>query len=205
MTASARRGNVTVVARVGVYPGSFNPPTLAHVEIALTARRVHDLARVDLAVSTVALGKEDVDVPRLEHRIEVLEATVAQVPGLGLHLTESQLIVEIAAGYDVVVMGADKWAEVNDPVWYNDDPAARDAAVAALPTPAVAPRRPYAVPDAHRLPVADDLLEVSSTGARQGRVDWMTDAAARFDRRTGAWSDRARYEDWLRRRRPRDR
>lgn len=199
MTGPARRGNVGSVARIGVYPGSFNPPTVAHVEIALAARRVHDLRRVDLAVSVVPLGKEDVAVPRLEHRLEVLEATVARVPGLGLRVTEHQLIADIAEGYDVVVMGADKWAEVNDPSWY-DDHRERDAALARLPTLALAPRRPHTIPDEHRLPVADDLLEVSSTGARRGRVEWMTEAAADFDRRTGAWSDEERYEEWLRRR-----
>ena len=37
-------------ARLGVYPGSFNPPTVAHLEIALTAREHHGLHRVDFAV-----------------------------------------------------------------------------------------------------------------------------------------------------------
>ena len=36
--------------RIGVYPGSFNPPTIAHIEIALAARAHHGLQRVDLAV-----------------------------------------------------------------------------------------------------------------------------------------------------------
>lgn len=204
MTGPARRGNVGSVARIGVYPGSFNPPTVAHVEIALAARRVHRLQRVDLTVSVVALGKEDVSIPRFEHRLEVLEATVARVAGLGVRVTQHRLIADIAEGYDVVVMGADKWAEVNDPAWYDDD-RERDAALARLPALALAPRRPHIIPDGHRLPVADDLLEISSTGARHGRVEWMTEAAAEFDRRTGAWSDETRYEEWLRRRSPRGR
>jgi hypothetical protein len=36
--------------------------------------------------------------------------------------------------------------------------------------------------------VAEDLLEISSTAARAGRTDWMTDAAREYHRRTGAWT-----------------
>ena len=173
---------------VGVYPGSFDPPTRAHLEIALAARTAHDLVRVDLAVSVLALGKESVVRPRFEDRLEVIRASIAGVDGLGLVVTEARLIVDIADGYDTVVMGADKWAQVNDPAWYDGDPAARDAAVARLPRLAVAPRPPHAVPDEHRLPVPDDLLEISSSAARAGRTDWMTDAARDYHHRTGAWT-----------------
>ena len=173
---------------IGVYPGSFNPPTRAHLEIAGAAREAHGLVRVDLAVSAVALGKESVGLPRFADRIEVIRASIADVDGLGLVITEAQLIADIAIGYDVVVMGADKWAQVNDPAWYDHDAAARDAVVARLPRLALAPRPPHAIPDEHRLPVAEDLLEISSTAARAGRVDWMTAAARDYHRRTGAWA-----------------
>ena len=36
-------------------------------------------------------------------------------------VTDAQLIVDIARDYDVVVMGADKWAQVRDAAWYGDD------------------------------------------------------------------------------------
>ena len=96
-------------ARLGVYPGSFNPPTVAHLEIALIAREHHGLHRVDFAVSTVTLGKESVMRPPFEERLAVIESSIADVDGLGLIVTEHQLIADIAGGYDVVVMGADKW------------------------------------------------------------------------------------------------
>lgn len=192
MTADRARGNVVPVPRRGVYPGSFNPPTAAHVQIALTARHHHGLDRVDLAVSIAPLGKDRVAIPRLEHRIEILRQVAAEHDGLGVVVTEARLIVDIAEGYDVVVMGADKWTEVNDPAWY-DGPAARDEALRRLPTIAVAPRPPHEVPADLLLDVADDLLEVSSTAAREGRHDWMAAPARAFDRRTGAWSDPDRY------------
>lgn len=178
------------MSRIGVYPGSFDPPTRAHVEIALAAREVHGLVRVDLAVSAVALGKEDRGHPPLSTRVEVIRRSIADIEGLELVVTEAQLVVDIAHGYDVVVMGADKWAQVNDPAWYGNDPEARDAVLARLPQPALAPRPPHRIPDEHRLPVADDLLEISSTAARAGRRDYMTEAAAAHDLATGAWTRR---------------
>ena len=42
----------------GVYPGSFDPPTIAHVAIAEAAVRAGALDRLDLAISRVALGKD---------------------------------------------------------------------------------------------------------------------------------------------------
>ena len=173
--------------RIGVYPGSFNPPTIAHIEIALAARDAHGLARVDLAVSVSALGKADVLRPSFEERLTVIEASVAAVDGLGLVVTEHQLIADIAAGYSVVVMGADKWHQVNDVAWYTDA-AARDAAVASLPGLALAPRAGFHVPDEHRLPVSPDLLDVSSSAVRAGRLEWMTDAARAHHEATGAWA-----------------
>ena len=176
-------------ARVGVYPGSFNPPTIAHIEIAVTAREHHGLDRVDFAVSTVTLGKEAVRRPSFAERIEVIEASVEPIDGLGFIVTDHQLIADIASGYDVVVMGADKWAQVNDVEWYTDT-AARDAAIAALPTLALAARTGFEVPDAHALPVDPTLLEVSSSAVRAGRTEWMTTAARAYHDRHGTWGGR---------------
>ena len=73
----------------------------------------------------------------------MLARLVAGRPELGVVVTDAQLVADIARGYDVVVMGADKWAQVNDPAWY-DSPAARDAALAALPRVLVVPRPGFA-------------------------------------------------------------
>jgi hypothetical protein len=182
---------------IGVYPGSFNPPTLAHVAIADAARRRFDLERVDLVVSERALEKEDVERPLLRHRIDVLEAVARRLPWLGVRTTTSQLLVDIAEGYDVLVLGADKWQQVLDPRYYGGSEAARDEAVAHLPRLAIAPRPPLAVPEEHRLDVADTWSDVSSTRARSGETVLMVPEAAAFDRRTGAWTDPLRYERFL--------
>ena len=179
--------------RRGVYPGSFNPPTLAHVEIAAAAARQHRLDVVDLAISRVALAKEDVTVPRFDHRLHVVTQVVADHDWLGLFVTDAQLLVDIARGYDVLVMGADKWHQIQDPMFYDDNEAARDAAMAALPSVAVAPRPPLDVPADLLLDVPEEFSEMSSSAARAGMHHWMHPKALAFDLETGAWTDRDRY------------
>jgi len=41
----------------GVYPGSFDPLTVAHLAIAEAAVHAADLDRIDLALSNVALAR----------------------------------------------------------------------------------------------------------------------------------------------------
>ncbi len=185
--------------RIGVYPGSFNPLTTAHMAIADAARLAHGLDRIDLAVSTSALAKQEVSHPRFEHRIDVLHRATAEVDWLAVEVTERQLLAEIADGYDLLVVGADKWWQIQDPVWYGDDPAARDRALAALPTVAIAPRDDLETPAAQTLAVGRDLIaSISSTAARAGNLELMVPAAREFAVRTGAWIDVERYDRWVR-------
>lgn len=183
--------------RWGAYPGSFNPPTTAHLAIAQAAMAQRSLAGVDFVVSRVALAKEPIDRPRLEDRIRVLRASVSHLRWARVVVTGDQLLVDIAAGYAVLIMGADKWAQVNDPAFYGGSAADRDAALAGLPELAIAGRPPLAPPETHRLDVDAGIDGVSSTVARDGAAHLMTPAAAAFDRATGAWSDPDRYDRWL--------
>ena len=184
--------------RCGVYPGSFNPPTTAHLAIADAARRAHELDRIDLTVSMSALAKEDVMHPRFEHRIEVLTEAVADVAWLEVRTTELQLLVDISSGYDLLIVGADKWWQIQDPVWYNGDAKARDEALNRLPTVAVAARDGLETPDHLTLDVSSELTaNISSTHARAGNLDLMMPAARDFAERTGAWIDPARYDRWV--------
>jgi hypothetical protein len=177
---------------VGAYPGTFNPPTVAHLSIAEAARRQGGLDRLDLVVSTVPLGKDPIGPP-LEVRVSVLEAMAATRPWLGVRVTDRQLIAEVADGYDAVVVGADKWLQIVDPAWYGGSAEARDRAVARLPRVLVVARPPHTLPA--ELPAGTLLLDidaehgpVSSTAARRGRRDWMAAEAAAHDQRTGAWT-----------------
>lgn len=185
-------------SRRGVFPGSFNPPTIAHraiSEAVLVQRRLDVLV---WSVSRVALAKEDVQRPRLTDRIAVLEDVAAGLDWLEISVTEAQLLSEIAAGFDVIVMGADKWQQIHDPVFYGNSPARRDASIAALPTVAIAARPPHGCPAELVLDLPDWVSAVSSTQARTADPALMAPEAARFDAETGAWTDPARYEAWLR-------
>lgn len=177
-----------MTVRRGAYPGSFDPPTRAHLAVAEAARRRHRLDRVDLVVSRVALVKGPPRTPTLAQRVAVLEELATRVGWLGVVVSDRQLIVELAEGYDVVVMGADKWRQVGDPAFYGGDPAARDAAIARLPTVAVAPRPPWSAPTALLLDVASTHHDVSSTRARAGERSLMVPEAAEADLRHGWWT-----------------
>lgn len=163
--------------RRGVFPGSFNPLTVAHLEVARQACELHDLDEVHLVVSQVALDKPTPPGPPFAERVSMLEADAAEFDWLHVGTTDLQLIVDVAAGFDVVIMGADKWQQVNDAKYYADE-AARDDAVARLPQVLVAPRTGTAVPDELRLQTAEEFHGVSSTTARAGDRSLMAPKAA---------------------------
>ena len=178
--------------RRGVYPGTFNPPTVAHLAVADAARAQRGLHTVDLVLSRRPINKEHVEVPSFADRVAVLEAVSRRIGWLQVKITEATLIVDIAEGYDVVIMGADKWEQVKDPRYYADD-VARDDAVRRLPEVALAPRPPVNIPIGMALHLPDHFGEVSSSAVRAGHAHWMLPEAAEFDRLTGAWSDTERY------------
>ena len=167
----------------GVYPGTFNPPTVGHIEIVRAAFDQLRLERLDLVVSRRPLAKQVGERPTLDERIEVIRSSVSAIPGVSVVVTEHQLIADIAAGYDTVVMGADKWVQLHDVAFYEDD-AHRARALASLPRLAVVDRGEVRLPPHVVLDVAADIDEISSTGARTGRWEWMTDEALA----SGHWS-----------------
>ena len=183
--------------RRGVFPGSFNPPTAAHLAISEAALTQHSLDVVVWSVSRVALAKESVTRPRLEDRLAVLDEIATRFDWLEIAVTEVQLLSDIAEGFDVIVMGADKWHQIHDPVFYGNEPTRRDASIAALPTVAIAARPPHGCPDHLVLDLPDWVGTVSSTLARTTDPRLMAPEAARFDAETGAWTDPARYAAWL--------
>ena len=155
------------VTRRGAFPGSFNPLTIAHLEIAELARTRHGLDEVHLVVSTVALDKPTPPGPTLEERVALIEADLAPYPNLEVRVTERQLIADIAEDYDIVIMGADKWEQVNDEKYY-DSPEGRDAALARLPEVVVATRSGADSPAELQLETPHELHGMSSTAARDG-------------------------------------
>jgi nicotinic acid mononucleotide adenylyltransferase len=175
---------------IGAYPGTFNPPTVAHLAIAHAAlARVPQLDRLDLVLSRAPLGKDDLDRPSVDERATVLRAALTQEPRLWVAISEARLIVDVAVGYGVLVVGADKWAQIVDPAWYGGSDTARDDAVARLPgCVLVVPRGGSQTPElpagAELLAVDDDHLHVSSTRVRAGEHELMLPAA----RASGLWA-----------------
>lgn len=174
--------------RTGVYPGSFDPPTVAHLAVARAAADQAGLVRVDLVISEVALGKARQRGPSATQRVAVLAEVARSRPWMGARLTGAQLLVDIAEGYDVLVLGADKWAQLVDPAWYGGSVQARDEVLARVPPILVAPRGPVTLPPPDHprlavLKVEDTHATVSSSAVRAGRREWMLAEAAA----TGWW------------------
>jgi hypothetical protein len=188
----------------GAYPGTFNPPTVAHLAIAEAAHRQAGLDRVDLVVSETPLGKDAVVRPSLDERLVVLAEVAASRPWLGVARSSRRFVADLAEGYDAVVMGGDKWAQVCDPAWYGGSAERRDAFLRRLPRVIVVARTghpqprglPGGTPPVEVLEVGAEYAGVSSTQVRAGRAEWMLPEAAALARRTGAWgapgSDRRR-------------
>lgn len=171
---------------------------MAHLAIVSAAREAHNLDRIDLCLSLNALGKDEVLVPSFEDRLAVLQAEAANCEWLEVVVTQAQLIADIAHGYDVVIMGVDKWTQINQSVWYGSD-AQRDRALATLPTVVVAPRTGFEWSETEHgrapLETPESTRDMSSSGARDGAVAWMTPMAQQFDAATGAWTDPDRYRN----------
>jgi hypothetical protein len=162
--------------RIGVYPGSFNPPTIAHLAIAEAAVEQCGLDRIELVISRQTLGKLAGDLLAIEHRLEMLDGLREGRPWLAPAVTDHQLIADVARDFDVVVVGADKWSQIVDPAWYGGSVDARDRAVADLPHVALAPRPPHPLPEPGPhltvLDIDDGLRHISSTAVREGRSEW---------------------------------
>ena len=161
---------------IGVYPGSFDPLTVAHLAIAEAAVARFGLERIELVLSRRALAKEAGGHAPLAERVAVIERVAREGrPWLAARVTDAQLIAKIAQGYDVCVVGADKWHQLRDPRFYGGSTAARDEALARLPLLAVAPRAGVVLPvgtGAVLLDLAEEHQAVSSTAVRAGRTEW---------------------------------
>lgn len=155
---------------IGCYPGSFDPPTIGHLAVARAALDHCGLHRLDVVLSDDPLGKPTASP--LDDRLARLEAAVAGIDGLAVRRSASRLLVDVCEGYDLLVVGADKWAQIQDPAWYGSE-RARDDALARLPQVVVAPRAGTPVPAGVTvLPVDPAVHNVSSSEVRAGRHEW---------------------------------
>ena len=185
------RGNIIV------FPGSFNPPTTAHLAMLRQARKVARRRgghwRVYAALSKQIVDKETVERITLLERVVLLERVLkSEVKHAGILLLNRGLYVEQARGIRAAfpevrrlsfLIGFDKIVQILDPRYYDD----REAALRelfALAQLLVAPRggdsehelrellaRPENRPFARNirpLPLAAEYRDISSTQIRQG-------------------------------------
>ena len=135
--------------RVGVLPGSFNPPTNAHWRLAEGALESAGLDAVLILLSVRTVDKEQVTRLRLEDRVIALRRLIGDRPNLGAVATNRGLYVDQAGALRqallpppteiVFLVGFDKIVQIFDPKYYQD----RDAALRRLLAEAhilVAPR-----------------------------------------------------------------
>ena len=189
-------GSPTPEGKIIVFPGSFNPPTVAHLALLKQAwqfARVHGPMLVYTALSTHITDKERVQRPLLLDRIVLLQRVLRNhVRHTGIMLFNRGLYVEQAAAVRKAfprvsdlyfLIGFDKIIQIFDPHYYKD----RDQALAELFEQAdflVAPRgeagpeelaillnrpenRKYAA-HVHTLPLNAMYRNISSTNIRQG-------------------------------------
>ncbi len=187
--------SATPEGKIIVFPGSFNPPTFAHLALLRQAwqfARVHGPMRIYAALSTHITDKERVERPLLLDRINLLETVLRNhVRHTGIMLFNRGLYVEQAEAVHssfpqvsnlYFLIGFDKIVQIFDPRYYED----RDLALHELFELAdflVAPRaeagreelsilldrpenRQYAG-HVHALPLSAAYRYISSTRIRQ--------------------------------------
>lgn len=168
-----------------VFPGSFDPFSVAHLGIVDAAREQLALDRIVCTISVDPLGKNRQDQTPVRARIEAIDTLGETRPWLAASVTHARHLADIADGYDWLIVGADKWEQLHDVAFY-DGPDAMAAAVASLPRVVYVPRAGIdATPPAHVTVIDVDpaLATVSSTAIRAGRWQWRALQPADIARR----------------------
>ncbi len=127
------------VGKIIVFPGSFNPPTVAHLALLRQAwqfARVHGSMHIYAALSTYITDKERVQRPLLLDRIVLLERVLRNhVRHTGIMLFNRGLYVEQAeavykafpqVSHVYFLIGFDKIVQIFDPRYYQDRDKALD-------------------------------------------------------------------------------
>ena len=186
-----------------VFPGSFNPPTNAHLAMvsqAIQFGRLHGEMRVYAAMSKRTTDKETVDRPLLVDRILLLDTVLHNhAPHTGILLFNRGLYVEqaeaIRSQYPGVrllffLLGFDKIVQIFDARYYeNRDRALRElfalaeilvapragAGTAELTALLAQPENATFASHVHLLPLDSTFRDISSSHIRQSVADHEQD------------------------------
>jgi nicotinic acid mononucleotide adenylyltransferase len=194
---------------VGLLAGTFNPFTRAHAALAVAGHRA-GCRLVVLAMAPVSLAKEGLERAHPVDRLDWVAAWARRHPWAVVAASSHPLLVDMAealgratGGRVVLLLGADKAAQLAEPHWYDDPAAAMDRLDRAA-TLLVADRAGHRAPDlplrATPLATAAWVPERSATQARDAAArglplgDLLPAAVARGVERTGAYAPRDAYE-----------
>jgi len=206
--------------RVGILPGSFNPPTIAHIELARHARELFGLDTIVFALSRITVDKEKIEGLILEDRLLLLYLIAQDLGGTAVAVVNQGLYYEQARAFRAFlgsnarisfIVGLDKLVQIFDARYYQD----RETALGVLLTETqllVAMRGALGIGDVEALlsrrenepyrdrvfpfSLPDDMKGLSSTSVR-GRVaagesfhEDVPEVAAAFIAETGAYLPR---------------
>lgn len=125
----------TDIKRLGILSGSFNPPTKAHIELAIRARESYRLDRIFFLISRVTIDKEESEGLTLEDRLLLLSRLAGELVWASVAITnrglyyEQALVIRSLMGRQTrifFIVGMDKVAQILDPRYYeNRDEALR--------------------------------------------------------------------------------
>lgn len=123
--------------RVGLFPGSFNPLTHAHIALADAARRQGGLDVLAWSIAARTIDKEGVTRATIPDRLAQLAAYARWVPNDAVVLFNRGLYVEQVEALQTltmeqaelfIIVGFDKIVQILDPHYYQD----RDVALVEL-------------------------------------------------------------------------
>jgi nicotinic acid mononucleotide adenylyltransferase len=121
--------------RVGLFAGTFNPLTLAHIALVESAMESADINRMLWVLAVASIDKEKVARATLVDRLVQLEAYVTTVARHGVLVVNRGLYVEqvnlahaqLSRDDELVVLvGYDKIVQILDPRYYSDRTRALD-------------------------------------------------------------------------------
>ena len=119
----------TDIRRLGILSGSFNPPTKAHIELAVRARKSYRLDRIFFLISRVTIDKEELEGLALEDRLLLLSRLAGDLGWASVVITSRGLYYEQAVAIRSLmgrqariffVTGMDKVAQILNPRYYQD-------------------------------------------------------------------------------------
>lgn len=117
------------IKRLGILSGSFNPPTKAHIELAIRARESYRLDRVFFLTSRVTIDKEELEGLALEDRLLLLSRLAGELGWASVAITNRGLYYEQAVAVRSLMgrqarifflVGMDKVEQILDPRYYQD-------------------------------------------------------------------------------------